>query len=158
MICWTLCTAAVLFLKLYWTAFFLKQTSWFLISAKLTPTVCVYNIPCSLWCEASGFKGLTQMVHESGGVAIMEISSVGCVWGLKRSVGLCQMHSAVERSFIGFISCEKRSCWNKGGAEACRRSHKVLTHKSLLFWESSRNVSFNISNLITAVKCCNWNC
>ena len=29
----------------------------------------------------------------------MEISPVGCVRGLKCSVGLCQLHSAAERSF-----------------------------------------------------------
>lgn len=41
-------------------------------------------------------KGVMQWRPPGGGVRIMEISPVGCVRGLKCSVGLCQLHSAVR--------------------------------------------------------------
>lgn len=63
----------------------------------------------------------------------MEISPVGCGRGLKCSVGLCQLLSAVERSFRSPLFCrEKKNRWlfalKPGEAEAChQRSHQDHT-------------------------------
>lgn len=68
----------------------------------------------------------------------MEISPVGCVRGLKCSVGLCQLHSAAERSFRSSPSSQRKKIKNRAQifgqrsfkalcTKTChRRSHRIL--------------------------------
>lgn len=87
----------------------------------------------------------------------MEISPVGCVRGLKCSVGLCQLHSAAERSFRSSPSSGKEKKNQKQSSDfwslkQCVLRPVIADHRGSCLCEQQKTCCL----LCWVLKCVAW--